>query len=172
MGIKIYKCDPHANRYDVSDVLDIDHVDINEYLNNAQSMADLALKLKKQHGLDYIQMPTTHYPEVLCLGTEIEVDFKQGQKIRKERYETIEDAMSFTAEEIDEQYLKPVLGAVKILKDTGEFVIIDVTGPITLLSNLLPLEKCFKAMRKNKDEIKLPIRNIRRIYCFLCRTID
>lgn len=153
MGIKIYKCDPHLNRYDVSDVLDIDQVDINQYICDAQSMVDLALKLKNQYGLDYIQMPVTHYPEVFCLGTQVEVDFKQGQKICKERYETIEEAMSFTAEDIDDQYLKPVLQAVKILKDAGEFVIVDVTGPITLLSNLLPLEKCFKAMRKNKEEI-------------------
>ena len=115
--------------------------------------SDLALQLKKQYELDYIQMPVTHYPEVLCLGTEVEIDFKQGQKIRKERYETIEEAMSFTAGDIDHQYLKPVLEAVKILKDMGEFIIVDVTGPITLLSNLLPLEKCFKAMRKNKEEI-------------------
>ena len=43
MGIKIYKCSPHLNRYDVSDVLDIEQADMNQYLYDAQSMADLAL---------------------------------------------------------------------------------------------------------------------------------
>ena len=153
MGIKIYKCSPHLNRYDVSDVLDIEQADMNQYLYDAQSMADLALALKNKYEIDYIQMPVTHYPESFCLGTDVEVDFMQGQKIRKERYETIEEAMSFTAGDIDHKYLKPVLEAVKMLKDKGEFIIVDVTGPVTLLSNLLPLEKCFIAMRKNKKEI-------------------
>ena len=85
--------------------------------------------------------------------------------------ERIEEAMSFTAGDIDHQYLKPVLEAVKILKDKGEFIIVDVTGPVTLLSNLLPLEKCFIAMRKNKEEINYLLGDPRRICFFLRKRI-
>ena len=61
------------------------------------------------------------------------------------------EAESFRPESIRRELLDPLFEAIRILKERGAQVVVGATGPIALLSGLLPTEAVYQAMPKQKE---------------------
>ena len=69
----------------------------------------------------------------------------------KEVFADWSEAESFRPESIRRELLDPLFEAIRILKERGARVVVGATGPIALLSGLLPTEVVYRAMLKQKE---------------------
>ncbi len=122
---------------------------------NADSMMRIALFRKDQKKAAYCELPFCHTVEAEALGGEVEYgNEKVGPRAKSYVYSSIEELMALKQIDFSEGRICEVLLACQMLKDQGEMVVLEVSGPFTILNVLIDPVQIFKAMRRKPDDIK------------------
>ena len=148
MVMKIYQCKPDKGGMELEPILRELGVAYEDALKDGNAMARVMDKVREASNMTYTFLPISNYLMASCLGTRIRWDPKYGDRVAKETFTTCKEAASFLPEDIRREPLEPLFKAMDILKSMGSRVIVSVTGPVTLLSFLIPLEEIYKAMAK------------------------
>lgn len=114
-----------------------------------QDMVKLSLEVKEKEGTPFCMLPFHHVTEAAALGGRVNYgDGKKGPRggdcICTEVLELLElPRIDYTAGTIRE-----TLEACRMLAGQGETVVLEMSGPFTIMNTLIDIGKILRAMRK------------------------
>lgn len=122
---------------------------------HADTMAALSKANKENEGGAMCILPFCHTVEaeamggIITLGNEV-----AGPRAKEYVYTNYEDLVNLPQIDFSKGRIKEVLLACQQLREQGEHVVLEVSGPITVLNVLIDTKHIFKGMRKNPELMK------------------
>lgn len=158
-----YKCKPGSDTAGLEDeVVKMVNLDFPEGYTMANGLVKIAKVNKEYKKMTMCLLPFCHTVEAENYGGDINLGTaKIGPRCKGYAYENIQDLLSLPDLDFKKGRLKEVIKAIKDLKSTGENVVVNITGPITILNNLIDPSKIFKTWRKDPDAITTVIEKLK-----------
>ena len=120
--------------------------------SSAENIEAASLAVKDANKKDFAMIPFCHTVEAKALGGDIfPGDDTAGPRTRSYIYKNMDELKIFSFNDFKD--LQNLAQACKNLKARGEIVAWMITGPISIISSLLPIEQIFKTWRKEPDKI-------------------
>lgn len=121
-----------------------------------ESMAKIASYKRQSNNMDICILPFCHTVEAEALGGDINFgDSVNGPRARSYIYSSMEEMENIGQIDFSKGRVREVLEACRILKKEGQDVILEISGPVTILNVLLDPKYIYKAMRKKPELMKL-----------------
>ncbi len=115
----------------------------------AEDMAVLALEIREKTGAEWCILPFCHTVEAEALGAKIRYgDARNGPRVAQYACQSIEELCMLPPIDPAVGRMAQVLKACRLLRERGEEVLLEITGPFTLLSSLIEPAIIFRALRK------------------------
>ncbi|MBQ4421950.1 MAG: hypothetical protein II880_02570, partial [Schwartzia sp.] len=93
--------------------------------------------------------------EAEAFGAEVSLNSLYGvPAVARFRYETVEDIPSLPEMDFSAGRVCEVLRAATILRDMGETVILNIEGPFTVLSQLVPSKQIYKGLYRQREKLR------------------
>lgn len=120
------------------------------------TMAAIAIAIKKHDQAEFCELPFCHTVEGEALGGCITYgDEHIGPRGKEPICSSAEDILSLSNIDFNRGRISELLSACKHLVDCGEEVVLEVSGPFTILNILMDPRHIFKILRKNPDAMQL-----------------
>lgn len=120
-----------------------------------ESMARLALELKKHDNSSFCELPFCHTVEGEALGGIINYgDENIGPRGKEYICTTAEELLNLPKIDYSKGRISEVLKACSYLREQGENVVLYISGPFTILNILIDPRHIFKIFRKNPEAMK------------------
>jgi len=122
---------------------------------HAETMAELSKALKRHDGAAFCELPFCHTVEAEAMGGVIQYgDEKTGPRAKEYICSSLEEVLSLPPIDFHSGRIHEVLLACRRLKEQGEHVVLEVSGPFTILNALIDVKYVFKGMRKKPELVK------------------
>ena len=119
------------------------------------TMAKLSKALKEHDGASFCELPFCHTVEAEAMGGVINYgNEKTGPRAKEYICTTPEELLELPEIDFSKGRIHDVLLACQELRNQGEQVVLQVSGPFTILNVLIDARYVFKAMRKKPDVMK------------------
>lgn len=119
------------------------------------TMAQIARKIKEHDGASFCELPFCHTVEGEALGGIINYgDARTGPRAKEYICTSVEEVLGLPKIDFQSGRIHEVLLACEALRGEGEHVVLDVSGPFTILNVLIDARYVFKAMRKTPEVMK------------------
>lgn len=116
-----------------------------------ENMVNLALALRQQSHSRVCTLPFCHTVEAEALGGIINYgDATAGPRAKEYICTRAEELLELPEINLSAGRIHEVLLACQVLHNQGETVVLELSGPLTILNALIDLRHIFKAMRKNR----------------------
>ncbi|MBQ7570603.1 MAG: hypothetical protein IJT22_06720 [Synergistaceae bacterium] len=133
--------------------------EFSEIYNSAENIEAASLAVKKANNRAFTMIPFCHTVEAKALGGDIfPGDDTAGPRTRAYIYKDMSELKIFSFNDFKD--LQNLAQACKDLKAKGEKVAWMITGPISIISSLLPIEQIFKTWRKEPDKMLEALNNL------------
>ena len=120
-----------------------------------ETMAALSKALKRHDGASFCELPFCHTVEAEAMGGIINYgNEKTGPRAKEYICTSPEELLELPAMNLQEGRIHEVLLACQALREEGEHVVLQVSGPFTILNVLIDAKYVFKAMRKKPELMK------------------
>lgn len=150
---KIFKCvgnEGDGIPKEILDKLNLSNDDANKFADN---LVKVSQALKEYNKEIYCTVPFCHTVEPEAFGSSIIFDNLVGNRIGEYAINDINSATSITNIDLKEGRIAEVLSAIRKLKDQGEKVRLDVTGPISVATSIMDTQIFYKSIRKEREII-------------------
>ena len=128
---------------------------IPEAYQSAELMVRLAKAVRERDGMPFCQLPFCHTAEAEAMGGLIhDGDEISGPRARESLCSTLEEMLELPPMDLTTGRIHEILLACGMLREQGETVVLNVSGPLTILDTLLGAEMAFRAMRKKPEQMK------------------
>ena len=119
------------------------------------TMAVLSKALKEYDGAAFCELPFCHTVEAEAMGGRINYGNEAvGPRAKEYIYTSVEELLELPDIDFTTGRIHEVLLACRELKDAGEHVVLQISGPFTILNVLIDARYVFKAMRKRPELMK------------------
>lgn len=119
------------------------------------TMAVLSKALKEHDGAAFCELPFCHTVEAEAMGGIINYgNDKAGPRAKEYICKTPEELLNLPEINLSSGRIREVLLACRSLREQGEHVVLQVSGPFTILNVLIDAKYVFKAMRKQPELMK------------------
>ena len=119
------------------------------------TMAALSKALKSHDGAAFCELPFCHTVEAEAMGGIINYGNElAGPRAKEYICTSPEELLALPAIDFLAGRIHEVLLACRALKEEGEHVVLQVSGPFTILNVLIDAKYVFKAMRKKPELMK------------------
>lgn len=121
---------------------------------HADTMKILARAIKEHDGAGFCLLPFCRTVESEAMGAKINMgDAKSCPRAGEYICTKIEEVMDLPDIDFTKGRISELLKAAGELKDEGEVVAVEVTGPFTMLNNIIDARFVFKALRKEPEKL-------------------
>ena len=121
---------------------------------NSKDMVKLSIELKKHNNDTLCRVPFCVTVEAEALGADIKLgDEKVGPRVNKYAFNNLEELKNIEEINFNEGRIHSVLEAVETLSSTGEIAVLNVEGPMTIISSLVDPVVFYKGIKKNREII-------------------
>ncbi|MBZ2174708.1 hypothetical protein K8M07_05540 [Schnuerera sp. xch1] len=120
-----------------------------EINNDASKMAILSKAFKAYKNSSYCELPFCHTVEAEAFGSTVEFDHKLGNRIEGYAIDDINSIEDMGSLDLSKGRIAEVFKTIEILKKDGEYVVLDITGPVTLGTAIIDSNLFFRATRKD-----------------------
>ncbi len=118
-------------------------------------MAELAWALKTHEKTAFCELPFCHTVEAEAMGGNVNYgDSKAGPRGKDYICTDVEELLALPEIDFSKGRIHEVLTACRKLREQGEHVVLQVSGPLTVLNVLIDPRQVYKAMRKTPDLMK------------------
>lgn len=125
-----------------------------ELHSSPKDMVRLSMELKKYNSDTLCRLPFCVTVEAEALGADIKLgDEKIGPRVNKYVFNNIEQLKDISEIDVTMGRIRGVLAAVKSLSRLGEITVLNVVGPMTIISSLMDPVVFYKGIRKNREII-------------------
>lgn len=122
---------------------------------NWNSMVLLAEELKKYEKTNFCQLPFCHTVEGEAMGGIVNYgDENIGPRAKDYICTTTDEILNLPEIDYSKGRVSEVLKACKYLREKGENVVLNISGPFTIMNVLIDPRHIFKAFRKKPEAIK------------------
>ncbi len=149
----IFKCKGNTIDSIPETILEKLNITYEEVNNNAFKMAMLSKALKKHKNNKYCTIPFCHTVEAEAFGATVIFDQKVGNRVSEYCISETSSIENIETINLNKGRIFEVLSSIKILKDSGEDVILCVTGPISIATSIFESRLFYGAVRKERDKI-------------------
>ena len=119
---------------------------------HSETMQVLAKAIKEHDGSDFCLLPFCRTVEAEAMGAVLNYgDANTGPRAKDPICEGIDDVLALPDIDVTKGRMAEVIDACRSLKEQGETVCLEVTGPFTMLNALMEPRKVFKAYRKDRE---------------------
>lgn len=119
---------------------------------HADTMALLSKAIKNADGGELCELPFCHTVEAEAMGGIINLgNEKTGPRAKEYLCTKMEEILELPAIDFSKGRIFEVLQACKLLSEKGERVVLEVSGPFTILNVLIDPKYVFKCMRKKPE---------------------
>lgn len=120
-----------------------------------ETMSRLSKALKEHDGASFYELPFCHTVEAEALGGIINYgNDKTGPRAKEYICNSLEELLKLPEIDFSQGRIHEVLLACKALREQGEHVVLQVSGPFTILNVLIDARYVFKGMRKKPELMK------------------
>lgn len=121
----------------------------------AKLIVDYAKLVKKFTNVGFVEVPFCHTVEAEAFGAIINYGDKiTGPRVKEFAYKEVNEILNLNDIDFSSGRISEVIKAVKILCDDGCDVVYEITGPYTILNNLIDTATLFKTVRKDRELMK------------------
>ena len=129
------------------------NIEFNQIYANSENILKISKAIKNKNDANFVTLPFCHTIEAKAMGADIiPADEIAGPRPGSYVYNSLEEIIEISI--TDSLEIQLLLNACKELKSQGETVAFMVTGPISILSNLMDLTVLFKTWRKSPEKIQ------------------
>lgn len=119
------------------------------------TMASLSKALKEHDKAAFCELPFCHTVEAEAMGGIVNYGNEvTGPRAKEYICTTPEELLELSEIDFTKGRIHEVLLACKALRDQGEHVVLQVSGPFTILNVLIDAKYVFKSMRKKPELMK------------------
>lgn len=119
---------------------------------HADTMAKLSKAMKVHDGAGFCELPFCHTVEGEAMGGIVNLgDEKAGPRAKEYLTTKMEDILDLPKIDYSKGRIHEVLLACEKLRKEGEQVVLEVSGPFTILNVLIDARYVFRTMRKNPE---------------------
>ena len=123
--------------------------------SKAEDMVKAALEVKKLNHDVFCKLPFCVTIEAEAFGAEVSLNSLYGvPAVARFRYERVEDIPELPEMDFSKGRVHEVLRAATILRDMGETVILNIEGPFTVLSQLVPSKQIYKGLYRQREKLR------------------
>ncbi len=151
MAKGLFKCKANEVEAIDSNILEKLNVTYEEANNDASMMAALSRRISEQKGFDYCRLPFCHTVEAEAFGSKVIFDSELGNRISGYSIDGIDFICELPEIDLNSGRISEVLDAITILKQCGEKVVLDVTGPISTATSVMDSRLFYRFLRKDKE---------------------
>ena len=127
-------------------------------------MVRLALAIKSADDSPLCVLPFCHTVEAEALGADIRHGNRlAGPRAGKPICTSLESLLALPDVDFSSGRIAEVLAACRALRDAGETVVLEVSGPLTILNALIEPHFIFRALRKQPAEMELVFEKLSRL---------
>ena len=154
-SIKDFKCTYDNGVLDHSEIVKELGFTFPDVYLHADMMAALSKGQKEKQGSPICVLPFCHTVEaeamggIITLGNEV-----AGPRAKEYLYTNYKELGDIAEIDFIKGRMQEVLKACQILHEQGEHVMLEVSGPITILNVLIDIKHIFKGMRKEPEFMK------------------
>ncbi len=153
--IKDYNCSYDDMAMIDGDLLKSLGLEIPDVYMHADSMAELSLAVKEQSRETFCKLPFCHTVEAEAMGGNINYgDEKGGPRAKEYVCKSVEDVLKLPEIDFSRGRIHEVLLACRTLYEQGEHVVLQVSGPFTILNTLIDIRYVVRSMRKTPEIMK------------------
>lgn len=131
-----------------------------------EEIASLAKAVKQHNGTKFCLLPFCHTLEIEALGGNIRLGgCEAGPRAGNYICRNVEDVHNLPALDVESDAairLRETLAACRILKEAGETVVFQVSGPLTILNGLVDSETLFRALLKRMEVVQRALEKLER----------
>lgn len=149
----IFKCTGNEVEIIPDEILQELNISYEEGNKEALKMSILAKKLKDYNNKDYCSLPLCHTVEAESFGSTVAFNPDVGNRIIKYGIENIDQIPEMEKIDLKMGRIFEVLKAINILKKEGENIVLNITGPISVVTSILDSQLFYKSIRKEKEMI-------------------
>lgn len=116
------------------------------------TMAEVAKAIQEHEGADFCELPFCHTVEAEAMGGKVNYGNEiAGPRAGEYVCTSVEEILELPEINFEEGRIHQVLLACRELREQGKHVVLDVSGPFTVLNVLIDPKYVFKAMRKTPE---------------------
>lgn len=131
---------------------DLDRFPFPDSYLKMEPMADLARAVRIGRGMAVSVLPFCHTLEAEALGANILPGNRRcTPRAGRPCLLSAEELFRLPALDLDTPRLRETLAACRLLKDRGEPVLFQISGPLTIFNSLLPTDLLFFTLQKQYD---------------------
>ncbi len=124
-----------------------------EIHTNAKYMVLMAKTYKKKNETLFCQIPFCHTVEGESLGAIIEIENTYEPRCKYEKCKELDDVLALDDIDFTNGRIAEVILAAQLLVDENIEVIVNVSGPLTILYSLISPVKLFKGYRQSPEKV-------------------
>lgn len=151
-GIRDYACvydDSEAVRAEAAKKKGLQFPDAYLY---GDAMAEWSLAIREQSGASFCELPFCHTVEAEALGAKIRYgDAWTGLRAGAYICTSPEELLELPPIDFSRGRIREVLHACRKLCGRGEQVLLQISGPFTILNGLIDVSRVFRAVRKRPE---------------------
>lgn len=122
---------------------------------HCETMTLIAKELKKHDNAAFCELPFCHTLEGEAMGGIINYgDEKIGPRAKEYVCKSAEDVLNLKSIDFTKGRISEVLKACTCLRNEGENIVLEVSGPFTILNVLMDATRAFKIFRKEPEKMK------------------
>ena len=121
---------------------------------HSDTMQVLAKAIKKHDDANFVLLPFCRTVEAEAMGAILNYgDANTGPRAKDPICGSADEVLAIPEVDLGKKRIREVLDACAAMKDEGETVCLEVTGPFTILQALMEPRKVFKAYRKDREKM-------------------
>ncbi|MGO1369081.1 MAG: uroporphyrinogen decarboxylase family protein [Senegalia sp. (in: firmicutes)] len=150
----IYKCSLQHMSTELPMAIEKYNIDYNIANRNGVKMGVLAEKIYFESKSKSANIPFCHTMEGQAFGSKVELDYINGNRIVEFPIEKLVDIDKMSVGDLQNDTINVVFEAIEYLKNKSIPVTVNVVGPVTLATSILPIEEVYKGMAKSTNDTK------------------
>ena len=122
---------------------------------HCETMTLIAKELKKHDNAAFCELPFCHTVEGEAMGGIINYgDEKIGPRAKEYVCKSADDVLNLKSIDFTKGRISEVLKACTYLRNEGENIVLEISGPFTILNVLMDATRVFKIFRKEPEKMK------------------
>ncbi len=157
---KIFKCSGNEAESIPEPILDNLSFSFEEINKDASKMASLSKKIKEYNNSEYCTLPFCNTVEAESFGSKVIFDHIVGNRIGDYAIKDISQIDDMEKMDLSNSRAAEILKAIRILKEAGERVVVNITGPISLATSIMDSRTFYKLIRKDTEKASKLLKTI------------
>lgn len=130
---------------------------------NSERMT-IASKLIKEHKNDlFCFLPISETVEVHMLDGDLIIDEISTPRVKSYKYSSLDEILSISKVDVYDGVMGQVLKSIAQLSKDNQNVVLNIAGPITILSSLIDIKVIIKSLKNRKEDLDIILNNIKQL---------